>query len=491
MRERQLFIDGCWRPAQNNRRLAINDPATGEPVGLTALADAADIDRAVKAAERALPGWAAMHADARARILHRAADLIVERLPAIAELLTREQGKPIPDAEKEIRFGVEVIRYYAEEGRRIGGSIRASSRNDIRSLVVSAPVGVVGAITPWNYPVDIYAWKVGPALAAGCTLVAKPPHETPLAIGLVVQCFVDAGLPPGVLNDLPGTGLEAGAALAAHPKVRMMTATASTAAGQSIMRAAGDTMKRLSLELGGQSPFIVLDDADIAEAASAAARRSFSNMGQICIAVNRILVAENAHAPFLEALRAETEQITVGHGVNPDVAYGPVLHEGVRARTNAHIADALRRGGRLISGGCAPKGPEYERGYFFKPTLIDGADDAALVMTEESYGPIAAVRRVRDDAEALAVANAPHYGLAAYIYSRDLDRACSFAEHLETGGVGINVNDTTELQAPFGGWKLSGLGRELGLEGLMSFRELKHIRVRLRETRIPAANSKY
>ena len=181
-----------------------------------------------------------------------------------------------------------MIRYYAEEGRRIGGSIRASSRNDIRSLVVSAPVGVVGAITPWNYPVDIYAWKVGPTLAAGCTLVAKPPHETPLAIGLVVQCFVDAGLPPGVLNDLPGTGLEAGAALAAHPKVRMMTATASTAAGQSIMRAAGDTMKRLSLELGGQSPFIVLDDADIAEAASAAARRSFSNMGQICIAVNRI-----------------------------------------------------------------------------------------------------------------------------------------------------------------------------------------------------------
>ena len=262
------------------------------------------------------------------------------------------------------------------KGGRIGGSIRASSREDIRSLVVSAPVGVVGAITPWNYPVDIYAWKVGPALAAGCTLVAKPPHETPLAIGLVAQCFADAGLPAGVLNDIPGTGPEAGAALAAHPKVRMMTATASTAAGQSIMRAAADTMKRLSLELGGQCPFIVLDDADVAEAASAAARRSFSNMGQICIAVNRILVADELHGSFLEALAAETGRIKLGHGVDPGVAYGPVLHEGVRARTRAHVEDALARGGRLIVGGAPPSGSAYERGFFFNPTLIDGADDS-------------------------------------------------------------------------------------------------------------------
>jgi len=477
-RERDLFIDGRWRPARSGLRVAINDPATGEPVGSTAVGNAADIDLAVAAAERAFPGWAATHPDARARILHRAADLIAERLPAIAELLTREQGKPIPDAEKEIRFGVEVIRYYAEEGRRIGGDIRASSRADVRSLVVSAPVGVVGAITPWNYPVDIYAWKLGPALAAGCTLVAKPPPETPLAIGLVVQCFADAGLPPGVLNDLPGTA-EAGAALAAHPKVRMMTVTASVAAGQSIMRSAADTMKRLSLELGGQSPFVVLGDADIAEAASAAARRSFSNMGQICIAVNRIVVADEAHDQFLEALAAETGRIKLGHGVEPGVAYGPVLHEGVRARTAKHIADALNRGGRLVAGGSAPKGAEYDRGFFFNPTLIDGADDSALVMTEESYGPIAAVKRVRDDAEALTVANALPYGLAAYVYSRDLDRAWSFAERLESGAVAVNVNDTTELQAPFGGWKLSGLGRELGREGLMAFREPKHIKIRL------------
>jgi acyl-CoA reductase-like NAD-dependent aldehyde dehydrogenase len=480
MRERHLFIDGRWRPGQNGERIAINDPATGEFVGSTALADAADIDVAANAAERAFPGWAATHADARARILHRAADLIVERLPAIAELLTREQGKPIPDAEKE--RSDSALRSSGTTPRRAVGSAAASAPRRAMTFAAwsfSAPVGVVGAITPWNYPVDIYAWKVGPALAAGCTLVAKPPHETPLAIGLVVQCFADAGLPAGVLNDLPGKGREAGAPLARHPKVRMMTATASTAAGQSVMRAAADTMKRLSLELGGQSPFIVLGDADVTEAAFAAARRSFSNMGQICIAVNRIVVAGQAHAAFLEALEAETRKIKLGHGVDQGIAYGPVLHEGVLARTQAHLADALRRGGRLIAGGSRPKGREYERGFFFNPTLVDGVDDNALVMTEESYGPIAAVRHVRDDTEALAVANALPYGLAAYVYSSDLDRAWSFAEHLEVGGVGVNVNDTTELQAPFGGWKLSGLGRELGSEGLMTFREQKHIRIRL------------
>ena len=480
MHQRELFIDGRWSPAQAGRRIEIRDPATGDRVGTSALAGAADVDLAVAAAKRALPGWAATHADGRARILHRAADLIAERLAVIADLLTREQGKPIPDAEKEIRFGVEVIRYYAEEGRRIGGSIRASSRDDIRSLVVSSPVGVVGAITPWNYPVDIYAWKLGPALAAGCTLVVKPPHETPLAVGLIAQCFADAGLPPGVLNDLPGTGPEAAAALAAHPDIRMITATASTAAGQSIMRAAADGMKRLTLELGGQCPFIILDDADIGEAATAAARRSFSNMGQICIAVNRILVADAVRDEFLEALAAETNRIELGHGVEPGVAYGPVLHEGVRTRTRRHVEDALRRGGRLVAGGAAPSGSAYDGGFFFRPTLIDGASDDALVMTQESYGPIAAVRRVRDDAEALALANALPYGLAAYVFSGDLERAWSFAEKVESGAVAVNVNDTTELQAPFGGWKLSGVGRELGPEGLMAYRESKHIKMRVR-----------
>jgi succinate-semialdehyde dehydrogenase / glutarate-semialdehyde dehydrogenase len=283
-----------------------------------------------------------------------------------------------------------------------------------------------------------------------------------------------------VLNDLPGSGPEAGAALAAHPDVRVITATASTAAGKSIMRAASDTLKRLSLELGGQCPFVVLDDANVEEAAAAAARRSFSNMGQICIAVNRIIVVESVHDAFLEALAEETRKMKLGHGVERGVAYGPVLNESVRSRTRRHIDDALVHGGRLIVGGSQPAGAAFDRGFFFNPTVIDGADDSALVMTEEAYGPIAAVRKVRDESEALVLSNALPFGLAAYVFSQDLERAWGFAEKLESGSVGVNVNDTSELQAPFGGWKLSGVGRELGVEGLMAFREQKHIRIRLR-----------
>jgi acyl-CoA reductase-like NAD-dependent aldehyde dehydrogenase len=479
--DRKLYIDGAWHDAKEAGHLEIRDPATGERVGSTAIAGRADVDRAVAAAAHALPLWAETHADQRARILHRAADLIEERIEAIAEMLTREQGKPVPDSRKEISFGISVIRYYAEEGRRLGGSIRPSSRSDIRSLVTTAPVGVVGAIVPWNYPVDLYCWKVAPVLAAGCTLVAKPPHETPLAIAMVVQCFADAGVPAGVLNDIPGTGPEVGAALAEHPGIRMITATASVPAGQSIMRAAAGNLKRLSLELGGQSPFIVLDDADPVEAATAAARRSFSNMGQICIAVNRILVSRGIHKDFVEALVAETKKIELGHGVLPGVLYGPVLHEGVRQRVAGHVADAVGRGGKLLIGGRVPTGSDYDRGFFYEPALIDEVPDTALALTEETFGPLAAIRPVADDREALAVANALPFGLAAYIYSGDLERAWTLADRVEAGAIGVNVNDTTELQAPFGGWKMSGMGRELGPEGIGAFRESKHVKMRVRD----------
>lgn len=480
--ERKLFIDGRWVDAADGKRIEIADPANGAPVGSSSLAARADVDRAVSAATQALAPWGAAHADERGRILHRAADLIEQRAGAIADILTREQGKPIPDAMKEILFGVEVIRFYAEEGKRLGGSIRPASRGDIRNLVTTAPVGVVGGIVPWNYPVDLYAWKVGPVLAAGCTLVVKPPHETPLAIGMVVQCFADAGLPAGVLNDIPGTGPEVGQALSEHPGVAMITATASVAAGQSIMRAGAATLKRMSLELGGQCPFIVLDDADPGEAAAAAARRSFSNMGQICISVNRILVSKSIHARFVEALVAETRKIKLGHGIEPGVAYGPVLNESVRARTKRHLDDAVAHGGKLLVGGAAPKGEQFERGFFLQPALVDDVPDAALALTEETFGPLAAIRIVADDSEALRIANALPYGLAAYVYSGDLERAWSLAEKIEAGAIGVNVNDTSELQAPFGGWKMSGIGRELGREGIDAFRETKHIKLRLRRS---------
>lgn len=478
--DRTLFIDGAWVGAASCERIEIRDPATGDLVGTSSLAGRIDLDRAVAAAAKAFPLWSQTHADQRARILLRAAELVAGRAQAIAETLTREQGKPVPDALKEILFGVEVIRFYAEEARRLAGSIRPSSRSDIRSLVTTAPVGVVGGIVPWNYPVDLYAWKVAPVLAAGCTLVVKPPHETPLAIAQVVQCFVDAGLPAGVLNDIPGTGPEVGAGIAEHPGIRMVTATASVPAGQSIMRAAAANLKRLSLELGGQCPFIVLDDADVEEAAAAAARRSFSNMGQICIAVNRILVTRAVHARFVEALAEETRKIELGHGVEPGVLYGPVLNESVRRRVTNHLEDALAKGAKLVAGGERPSGGSFDRGFFFRPTLIDQVPDEALAMTEETFGPLAAIRPVEDDAEAVRVANALPFGLAAYVYSGDLERAWALADRIEAGAVGVNVNDTSELQAPFGGWKMSGIGRELGREGIEAFRESKHIRMRVR-----------
>jgi len=478
--ERRLFIGGEWRPAQDGASAEIRDPATGDLVGRSAIASAGDVDLAVESASAAAPVWRGTHPDERASILHRAADLVAERVEDISRALTLEQGKPIPDSRKEILFGVEVIRYYAEEGRRISGSLRPSSRPDVKSVVGHAPVGVVAAIVPWNYPVDLYCWKVAPALAAGCPVVAKPPPETPLAISFVVEAFREAGLPPGALNDLPAPGRGAGERLVAHPGVRLITATASTGTGKEIMRTASAGLKRLSLELGGHTPFVVLGDADLEEAVAGALRRSFSNMGQICIAVNRILVEESLANDFAEALAEEARDLRLGHGIEDGVEYGPVLTEAVRERARLHIEDAVARGGRLLAGGRPPEDGTLSGGTFFLPTVVDGVPANARVMSEETYGPVAAVHRASGDRELLEITNSLSYGLAAYVYSRDLERAWAFADRVEAGAVGINVNDITELQAPFGGWKLSGLGRELGPEGLDTYLETRHVRMRVR-----------
>jgi succinate-semialdehyde dehydrogenase / glutarate-semialdehyde dehydrogenase len=480
MTDRGLLIDGRWVAARDGGEVEIRDPATGEPVGRSAIAGPDDVDVAVVAAQRAAPEWAATHPDERCAILRRAADLVERHTPEIAELLTREQGKPVPDSAKEISFGIEVLRYYAEQGRRVEGSVRPSARGDVRNLVGYAPVGVVAAIVPWNYPVDLYCWKVAPALAAGCPVVVKPPPETPLAIGRTAELLVEAGVPPGVLADLPGPGVGTGEHLVAHPGVRLVTATASTATGRAIMRAAADDLKRVSLELGGHSPFVVLDGADVEQAAAAAARRSFSNMGQICIAVNRILIDDSCHADFVDALSDAVGRMRIGHGVEPGIEYGPVLAEAVRVRASAHIEDARRRGGRLVVGGGPLRGGLYDQGTFFAPTVLDDVPLEARVMREETFGPVAAVHAASSDAGLLALANASPYGLAAYVYCDDLERAWAFAERVEAGAVGVNVNDTTELQAPFGGWKLSGVGRELGPEGLMTYLQPRHLRMRVR-----------
>lgn len=478
--DRGLYLDGGWHAAAGGETIAVHDPATGELVATSALAMGADVDRAVRVAAAAQPGWARTPSDERARLLRRAADLVDARIDDIAAALTREQGKPVPDSVKEIAFCATVLRYYAEEGTRLGGTLRPTTRPDVRSIVTHEPVGVVAAIVPWNYPVDLYAWKIGPALAAGNTVVVKPPVETPLAVGLLVRCLHDAGFPPGVVADLPG-GIEAGQALASHPDVAMITATASTRTGQALLRTAADTMKRVSLELGGQCPFVVLDDADVAEAAAAAARRSFSNTGQICIAVNRVLVAEPVADAFVEALAEHARAITLGHGVEAGVTCGPVTTRAVVDKTEEHVRDAVARGGRLVTGGSVAEIAGLAPGMFYTPTVVDDVPADALAMTEETFGPAVAVHRFGGgDAEAVQLANATGYGLAAYVFGGDLDRAWAVAEQVQAGGVGVNINDVTELHAPFGGWKMSGMGRELGPEGLLGFTQPRHVRLRRR-----------
>lgn len=338
--DRGIFLDGRWQMPAGLERFEIKDPAIGEPVGSTLLADEMVVDRAVEAAERAAPALAGVGADKRAAILNRAASLVETRAGEMAVLLTREQGKPVADNQKEILFGAQVLRYYAGEATRIGGELRPSTNPDIKNVVSRYPAGVAAAIVPWNYPVDLYCWKTGPALAAGCPLIVKSPPETPLAISMLVDSLHEAGLPDGALADLPGHGPVAGRALAAHPRVRVISATASIPAGQDIMRNAAGNLKKVCLELGGNAPLIVMADANLEEAAKAAHRRAFSNMGQICITVNRILVDRSVHREFAEILADLTEKTELGHGIEPGIEYGPVLNGNVIARVEigrAHV----------------------------------------------------------------------------------------------------------------------------------------------------------
>jgi len=478
--ETSLFINGAWRAPRSGQWIEVENPATGTILGKVALASNADVDAAVDAAKAAQPGWAATHPDARAHILHAAAERMHACREEMARLLTLEQGKPLPDSLKEIDFGIHVLRYYAEEGRRVAGRLPQTMNANVRSLVTRAPAGIAAGIVPWNYPVDLYCWKVAPMLAAGCAAIIKPPPEAPFAIAMAVDCLHQAGVPAGVLANLPGHGVEAGRALSSHPQIDVISATASVAAGQDIARQAAGSLKRVLLELGGHSPFIVLDDADIEAAASAALRRSFSNMGQICIAVNRILVQRAVYPRFVEALADQANAIRLGHGIEPGVEYGPVLDARVIERVERQLHDALARGGRVVAGGARATDSALQGGHFFRPTLVADAPLDSLLMNEETFGPLTGVHAFDTLPEALKIANALPYGLAAYVYTGDLETGWALADALECGMVGVNVNDTSELQAPFGGWKLSGLGRELGREGLNEYLNCKSIRMRVR-----------
>lgn len=477
----KFYIDGRWCDAISSGRRELRNPATGEVVGATAWGDSADADAALEAAHKAAPGWAATPVEERARLLRAAAALLRERAEEIGKVLTLEQGKPITDSVREILYGAKVFEYYADLAPLRADRWRNSELSGVRSLVVEQPAGVVTAIIPWNYPVDLYAWKVAPALAAGCPVISKPSAVTPLSTALTVECLADAGFPAGVVGNVIGDDDQVAQMLVSDPRSKVITATASVPTGRKIMSAASEHLKRVVLELGGQSPFIVLDDADLDAAVAAAVQRSYTNMGQICIAVNRVYVANSIKNEFTERLVEAVSQVVPQNGSNPGATFGAMATLAQLEHVEGHIRDAVQRGGKLLIGGERLTDDDRKHGNFLAPAVVSDVPDDALMMSQETFGPATPVVGFDTTEEVIRRANSSEYGLAAYVYGRDLNRTLQVAESLEYGGVGININDVTELQAPFGGWKHSGVGRELGPEGLASFLEPKSIRIRLGE----------
>ena len=461
----------------NGKTATIYNPANQEPVALVAVAGRDEARQALQAANNALPVWSGTASSKRAEILHQSARLVRERSDAIARLLTLEQGKPLKNAKMEVLSSADVLDYYAEEGKRNFGEWIAGPKS--RSIVLKQPLGVAALITPWNFPVDLLAWKVAPCLAAGCTFVAKPPSLAPLAATEFVRAVAEAGLPAGAANVVHGSGVVVGAELVENPISRKIAFTGETATGRAIMASAAAHIKRVSLELGGQSPFIVCADADLQAAAASAAQRAFSNMGQICISVNRIYASEEVAEPFTEELVRRAERLKIGDGLKEDTDLGPMFSLKQRDKTKEHVSDALEKGADLLTGGLEPEGEAFRKGYFYRPTVLARADHRMRVMREETFGPVAPIMKFKTLEEAISLANDTEFGLAAYVFTSDLKTALQAAERLEAGGIGVNVNNVVDLQAPFGGWKESGLGRELGHWGLEAYLETKHIRLSL------------
>ncbi len=480
-----LLIDGEWRASTDGADVPVTNPANGEEIARVSQATTADVGAALEAASRAFPVWASLSARERARIMHGAMDIFRRNLDDAARALTREHGKPLNDSIKECSYSADVIDFYAEEGRRLDGTHFAGDLGPTHSFVLKQPVGVVAAITPWNFPVDLLAWKLGPGLAAGCTFVIKPPSEAPLAATLFVKAFVEAGIPPGVVNIVTGPGRTVGAELVTNPLSRKIAFTGSTATGLWIAEQAARQLKAVTLELGGSAPFVVCDDADLDIAVPEALRRAYSHTGQICISVNRIFVQRGVYEEFVARFTdaASRLRVTADGLAEPDADMGPMINQAGLETVRQHVADAVERGAQIATGGKAPDGPQFARGYFYLPTVLTGVEREMRVMREETFGPVAPIARFDTLAEGIAMANDTPYGLAAYVYTNDLDRAFYAARHLRAGGVGINVNDITDIRGPFGGMKQSGVGRELGQPGMDSYLEVKHVRYRYRPPR--------
>lgn len=465
------LVNGTWQQAADKRTFAVLDPATGDELAHVPNCGAAETEQAITAANAAWPAWRKLTAKARSQILQTWFALINTHAEDLARLITAECGKPLAEAKGEVAYGASFVEWFAEEAKRAYGETLPAPLADKRLLVIKQPIGVCAAITPWNFPLAMITRKVAPALAAGCTVVIKPAEQTPLTALALAELAQAAGFPPGVINVITGDPIAIGGVLTASPVVRKLSFTGSTEVGRLLMAQSAPTIKKLSLELGGNAPFIVFDDADLDAAVEGLILAKYRNTGQTCVCANRILVQSGVYDTFAAKLAARVSQFHVGHGTTPGVTQGPLIDSNALAKVEAHVADALALGATVLTGGAR----HSLGGNFFQPTVLANVTPAMRIAREETFGPIAPLFRFDNEAEAIALANNVDSGLAAYFYSRDVARTFRVGEALEYGMIGINTGAISNEVAPFGGIKQSGLGREGSRHGLDEYLELKYL----------------
>jgi succinate-semialdehyde dehydrogenase/glutarate-semialdehyde dehydrogenase len=467
----QAYIDGAWVDADNGQTLKVNNPATGELIGSVPKMGVAETRRAIEAAERALPAWRALTAKDRANRLRRWFELMMQNQEDLARLMTLEQGKPLVESRGEIAYAASFLEWFGEEAKRVYGDMIPGHQPDKRLMVIKQPIGVTAAITPWNFPSAMITRKAGPALAAGCTMVLKPASQTPYSALALAELAERAGIPKGVLSVVTGSAGEVGGELTSNPIVRKLSFTGSTEIGRQLMAECAKDIKKVSLELGGNAPFIVFDDADLDAAVEGALISKYRNNGQTCVCANRLYVQDGVYDAFVEKLKAAVAKLNIGNGLENGVTTGPLIDAKAVAKVEEHIADAVGKGAKVVAGGK----PHALGGTFFEPTILVDVPNDAAVAKEETFGPLAPLFRFKDEAEVIAMSNDTEFGLAAYFYARDLGRVFRVGEALEYGIVGINTGIISNEVAPFGGIKASGLGREGSKYGIEDYLEIKYL----------------